>query len=43
MSVSLYAVTFDCADAAGLARFWSAVLECPADEGASEVAQGESA
>jgi predicted enzyme related to lactoylglutathione lyase len=33
MSVSLYAVTFDCADAAGLARFWSAVLERPVDEG----------
>ena len=35
MSVSLYAVTFDCADATELARFWSAVLECPVDEGAS--------
>jgi predicted enzyme related to lactoylglutathione lyase len=35
MSVSLYAVTFDCADAAELARFWSAVLERPVDEGAS--------
>lgn len=35
MSVSLYAVTFDCGDAAGLASFWSAVLERPVDEGAS--------
>jgi predicted enzyme related to lactoylglutathione lyase len=35
MSVSLYAVTFDCSDAAELAGFWSAVLERPVDEGAS--------
>jgi hypothetical protein len=35
MSVSVYAVTFDCADAAGLAGFWSAVLERPVDDGAS--------
>jgi predicted enzyme related to lactoylglutathione lyase len=36
MSVALNAVTFDCADAAGLAEFWSGVLERPVDAGASE-------
>jgi predicted enzyme related to lactoylglutathione lyase len=35
VSVNLYAVTFDCGDAAGLASFWSAVLDRPVDEGAS--------
>jgi predicted enzyme related to lactoylglutathione lyase len=35
MSVGLYAVTFDCADAAELAGFWSAVLERPVEDGAS--------
>jgi predicted enzyme related to lactoylglutathione lyase len=35
VSVNLYALTFDCGDAAGLASFWSAVLERPVDEGAS--------
>ena len=29
MTVSLAAVTFDCADAARLARFWSVVLDRP--------------
>ena len=36
MSVDLLAVTFDCADATALASFWSAVLERPVDDGASE-------
>jgi hypothetical protein len=36
MSVHLEAVTFDCADARVLARFWSEVLEHPVDDGASE-------
>lgn len=31
MSITLRAVTFDCADAAALARFWSAVLDRPLD------------
>jgi predicted enzyme related to lactoylglutathione lyase len=35
MSVALHTVTFDCADAASLAEFWSGVLERPVDEGAS--------
>jgi predicted enzyme related to lactoylglutathione lyase len=35
VSVNLLAVTFDCGDAAGLASFWSAVLERPVAEGAS--------
>jgi len=35
MSVRLYAVTFDCSDAAELADFWSAVLERPVDDAAS--------
>ena len=36
MSVNLYAVTFDCADAAKLAAFWSAVLDRVVDDGATE-------
>jgi predicted enzyme related to lactoylglutathione lyase len=36
MSVTLQAVTFDCANAARLAGFWSEVLERPVDDGASE-------
>ena len=36
MSIALEAVTFDCADAAALARFWGAVLEHPVDAGATE-------
>ena len=35
MSVNLFAVTFDCADAAGLAIFWSGVLERPVEDGAT--------
>jgi hypothetical protein len=35
MSITLTHVTFDCADAADLAGFWSAALERPVDEGAS--------
>lgn len=35
MSVNLFAMTFDCADAAGLAGFWSGVLERPVDDGAT--------
>ena len=35
MSVQLAAVTFDCADAAQVASFWSAVLEHPVDDGGS--------
>lgn len=33
--LALAHVTFDCADAATLAAFWSAVLERPVDEGAN--------
>ena len=36
MSVTLQAVTFDCANAARLAGFWSEVLERAVDDGASE-------
>lgn len=36
MSVSLYAVTFDCADASKLAAFRSAVLGKAVDDGATE-------
>jgi hypothetical protein len=36
MSVTLAAVTFDCSDAAGLARFWAGVLEQPVDPNASD-------
>ena len=35
MSSTLSHLTFDCADAAGLAAFWSGVLEAPVDDGAS--------
>lgn len=35
MSITLTSVTFDCADAAELASFWSAALERPVDDGAS--------
>ena len=35
MSVNLFAVTFDCVNAAELAGFWSAVLERPVDDGAT--------
>ena len=35
MSSTLTHLTFDCADAAGLAAFWSRVLEAPVDDGAS--------
>lgn len=33
--LTLANVTFDCADAAALAAFWSAALDRPVDEGAS--------
>jgi hypothetical protein len=36
MSMSVYAVTFDCTNAAVLVRFWSAVLERPVDSDPSE-------
>jgi hypothetical protein len=36
VSVTLEAVTFDCRDARALARFWSALLAHPVDDGASE-------
>ncbi len=36
MKTSLLAVTFDCANAASLATFWSGVLELPSDPGTSE-------
>lgn len=36
MSVTLSAVTFDCKDAAKLARFWADVLARPVGEGATE-------
>lgn len=35
MSLSVHAVTVDCADAAALARFWSDVLGRPVEDGAS--------
>ena len=35
MSSTLAHLTFDCADAAALAEFWSAVLGSPVDDGAS--------
>ena len=35
MSASLYAVTFDCADAAALAAFWADVLGRSVDSGAT--------
>jgi Glyoxalase-like domain len=36
MSAAVYAVTFDCGNAATLARFWSGVLERSIDPDASE-------
>lgn len=36
MTVQLANITFDCADAATLAAFWSAAIDRPVDEGASE-------
>ena len=36
MTVRLANITFDCADAARLATFWSQALERPVDDGASE-------
>lgn len=36
MTLSLAAVTFDCADVARQAAFWSALLERPIDPGAME-------
>ncbi|CAJ1500059.1 VOC family protein [[Mycobacterium] holstebronense] len=35
MEITLHTVTFDCADAGKLARFWSQLLARPVDEGAS--------
>ena len=35
MGASLYAITFDCADAAKLASFWSSVLGQAVDDGAT--------
>ncbi len=36
MDISLLAVSLDCADAASLAAYWSAILERPVDDGATE-------
>jgi predicted enzyme related to lactoylglutathione lyase len=36
MNATLHAITFDCVDAAGLARFWSAVLGRPVDGSGTE-------
>jgi|SRR5580658_1985111 hypothetical protein len=36
MTVSLYALTTDCANASKLATFWAAVLDRSVDEGATE-------
>ncbi len=35
MDITLYAVAFDCADAAALGRFWSDLLQRPLDDGAT--------
>jgi hypothetical protein len=35
VEITLYAVTFDCADAAALGRFWSELLRHPLDDGAT--------
>ncbi|WP_046317226.1 VOC family protein [Mycobacterium sp. UM_Kg1] len=35
MEITLHTVTFDCADADKLARFWSQLLDRPLDDGAS--------
>jgi predicted enzyme related to lactoylglutathione lyase len=36
MSTTLYAITFDCANAKRLAEFWAAVLERRVDDGSSD-------
>ncbi len=36
MRTRIHSITFDCGDAAALARFWAEVLGRPVDEGASE-------
>jgi Glyoxalase-like domain len=36
MMLTIANVTFDCADALELARFWSAVMEKPIDDGANQ-------
>ncbi|MEO5840922.1 MAG: VOC family protein [Acidimicrobiales bacterium] len=36
MNLSLTALTFDCADASGLAHFWSGVLGLPVDPDATD-------
>ncbi|PZS14067.1 MAG: glyoxalase/bleomycin resistance/dioxygenase family protein [Pseudonocardiales bacterium] len=36
MAITLGHLTFDCADPRSVARFWSAALERPVDDGASE-------
>jgi hypothetical protein len=36
MRVNLYAVTLDCSNAMDQAKFWSAVLDKPVVEGATE-------
>jgi hypothetical protein len=36
MSLTLANITFDCRDAAAVARFWAAALDRPLGEGASE-------
>jgi hypothetical protein len=36
MTLAFGQITFDCDDAAGLAAFWSALVELPVDDGASE-------
>lgn len=35
MEITLHAITFDCAEADALARFWSALLQLPLDDTAS--------
>lgn len=35
MEITLNTVTFDCADAAEIGRFWSDLLGCPLDDGAT--------
>lgn len=35
MNITLHTVTFDCADADKLARFWSELLHCSVDDGAT--------
>ena len=36
MSAAIYTVAFDCENAAGLAQFWSQVLDAPVDPDGSE-------